>query len=65
MLLKGAATLMEIVFIRKISINHACYYHFEKWGSCGRLNIYKWTNGSGRIVGFVTSHSLIKYALSK
>ena len=36
----------------------------EKWGSCGRSNISKWTVMEAAIllICFVTSYSLIKYA---
>ena len=69
--LKGTATSMITIFYLKdlnkpwilISVSSKSV---EKRRSCGRLNICKWTvHGSGHIVGLVTSHSLIKYALSK
>ena len=39
------------------------YKSVEKCGSCGRFEYLQLgCNGSGHIVGLVTSHSLIKYA---
>ena len=61
--LKGTATLIVSMFYMK-DLNKPCILvpvlskSVEKRRSCGHLNC----NGSGHIVGLVTSHSLIKYA---
>ena len=66
LVLKGTETLVISMFFMKdlfepwilIPVSSKSV---EKYGSYGRLNICKWTNGSGYFVGLVTSHSLIKY----
>ena len=64
--LKGIATLTITMFYMK-DLNKPWILKpvsskpVGKLKSCRLLNICKWTNGSGHIVGLVTSHSLIKY----
>ena len=66
--LKGAATLMITMFHMK-DLNIPCILilvsskSVEKYGNCRHLKyLQRDCNGSGNIVGLVTSHSLIKYA---